>query len=67
MFQMPKIFPVPLKYIDVVRTTWTDLDEAQLRYSRDIWTDVKDKDLKGPWTGKAVFYLLRPKPDPGKM
>ena len=63
----PKSFPIPIKYIDVLRTTWTDLDEAPLRYSKDIWTDVKDKDLRVPWTGRTVFYLLRPKPPVGKM
>ena len=63
----PESFPIPIKYIDVLRTTWTDLDEASLRYSKDIWTDVKDKDLRVPWTGRTVFYLLRPKPPVGKM
>ena len=34
---------------------------------KDIWTHEKDKDLGVHWTGRTVFYLLRPKPPPGKM
>ena len=62
-----KDFPIPIKYIDVLRTTWTNLDEAPLRYFKDIWTEVKDQDLKVPWTGRTVFYLRRSKPPMGKM
>ena len=60
-------FPIPIEYVDVLRTTWTDLDEAALSMFKDIWTTELDKDLGVLWTGRTVFYLLRPKPPPKKM
>ena len=46
-------FPIPLKYIDVSRTTHTNLD-------------VK-KNLSDPWTGFTQFTLLEEKPLDGYM
>ena len=45
-------FPIPLKYIDVSRTTHTNLD-------------VVTRDLSDPWTGFTQITLLEEKPPEG--
>jgi len=58
--------PIPLKYIDILRTTETSISERAEAEIRDFWTAAGARTLSGPWTGRTVFYLLRPKPPPGK-
>ena len=53
--------------MDVLRTTYIDCDEAEVRYFKNIWTSEKDKDLRVPWSGRTVFYFLRQKPPQGQM
>ena len=53
-------FPIPLKYIDVLRRTTTDIDSEAEHIIEDIWIDDGEKELSGPWFGKTVFYILRP-------
>ena len=44
-------FPIPLKYIDVSRTTRTNLDVMQERHIDDDWNIDGSRDLSDSWTG----------------
>ena len=55
-------FPVPLKYIDVSRTTHTNLDVKQEKRIDDCWNVDGSKDLSDPWTGFTQFTLLEENP-----
>ena len=60
-------FPIPLKYIDVSRTTHTNLDVMQERRIDDCWNIDGSSDLSGYWTGfHSVFTLLNEKPLDGR-
>jgi hypothetical protein len=52
--------PLPLKYLDVMRQTYTDLETKVESSIEDVWTDDGDKILSNPWTGRTVFYPLKP-------
>ena len=58
-------FPIPLKYIDVSRTTDTNLDVKQERRIGDYWNIDGSRDLSDPWTGFIQFILLEEKPPDG--
>ena len=60
-------FPIPLKYIDVSRTTHTNLDVKQKRRINDHWNIDGSRDLSDPWTGFTPFTLLEEKPPDGFM
>ena len=60
-------FPVPLKYIDVSRTTHTNLDVMQERRIDDYWNIDGSRDLSDPWTGFTQFTLLDEKASDGYM
>ena len=60
-------FPIPLKYIDVSRTTHTNLDVMQGRRIDDYWNIDGSRDLSGSWTGCTQFILLEEKPPDGYM
>ena len=60
-------FPIPLKYIDVSRTTHTTLDVKQERRIDDYWNIDGSRDLSDPWTGFTQFTLLEEKPPNGYM
>ena len=60
-------FPVPLKYIDVSRTTHTNLDVKQEKRIDDYWDIDGSRDLSDAWTGFTQFTLLEAKPPDGKM
>ena len=60
-------FPIPLKYIDVSRTTHTNLDVKQERRIDDYWNIDGSRDLSAPWTGFTQFTLLDEKPLQGYM
>ena len=57
--------PIPLKYIDVSRTTRTNLDVMQERRIDDYWNIDGSRDLSGSWTGFTQFALLKEKPPDG--
>ena len=62
--------PVPLRYVDVMRRTETDLEDLAERQIDDYWigTDTpKTRDLSNSWVGKTTFFLLRPNPGPKHM
>ena len=54
-------FPIPLKYIDVTRTTHTNLDVEQEKRIDDYWNIDGSRDLSDPWTGFTQFTLLEEK------
>ena len=58
-------FPIPLKYVDVSRTTHTNLDVKQEKRIADYWSIDGSRDLSDPWTGFTQFTLLEEKP-PGR-
>ena len=60
-------FPIPLKYIDVSRTTHTNLDVMQERRIDDYWNVDGSRDLSGSWTGFTQFILLEEKLPDGYM
>ena len=60
-------FPIPLKYIDVSRTTQTNFDVEQERRIGDYWNIDGSRDLSDYWTGFTQFILLEEKPPDGYM
>ena len=60
-------FPIPLKYIDVSRTTHTNLDVMQESRIDDYWNIDGSRDLSESWTGLTQFTLLDEKPPDGYM
>ena len=60
-------FPIPLKYIDVTRTTHTNLDVKQEKRIDDYWNIDGSRDLSDPWTGFTQFTLLEVKAPDGYM
>ena len=54
-------FPIPLKYIDVSRTTHTNLDVKQERRIDDYWNIDGSRDLSDSWTGFTQFTPLEEK------
>ena len=66
---MPKeeTVSIPLKYIDVTRSTHTDLDVMQEKRIDDYWNVDENRSLSDSWTGFTKFALLKEKPLPGCM
>ena len=60
-------FPIPLKFIDVSRTTHTNLDVKQEKRIDDYWNIDGSRDLSDLWTGFTQFTLLEEKPPDGYM
>ena len=60
-------FPIPVKYIDVSRTTHTNLDVKQERRIDDYWNIDGSRHLSDPWTGFTQFTLLDEKAPDGYM
>ena len=58
-------FPIPLKYIDVSRTTRTNLDVKQERRIDDYWNIDGSRELSDYWTGFTQFIVLAEKPPDG--
>ena len=54
-------FPIQLKYIDVSRTTYTNLDVKQEKRIDDYWNIDVSSDLSDYWTGFTQFTLLEEK------
>ena len=58
-------FPIPLKYIDVTRTTDTTLDVTSERNIDDYWNVDGDRELLDTWTGSTRFTILSEKSPDG--
>ena len=52
--------PVPVKYIDVMRMTCTNLDTLAEKEIEDLWCDAGPKELSSQWTGKTFLIYLSP-------
>ena len=60
-------FPTPLKYIDVTRTTHTNLDVKQEKRIDDYWIIDGSRDLSDLWTGFTQFTPFDEKAPDGYM
>ena len=60
-------FPIPLKYIDVARSSHTDLDVLQEKRIDDSWKVDANRSLSDSWKGFTKFTLLKEKPPKGRM
>ena len=60
-------FPIPLKYIEVSRTTCTNLDVKQEKRIDDYWNIDGSRDLSDPWTGFTQVTLLEEEAPGGYM
>ena len=58
-------FPIPLKYIDVTRTTDTTLDVILEKGIDDCWNVDGDREVSDTWTGFTRFAVLSEKPPDG--
>ena len=58
-------FPIPLKYIDVTRTTHTNLDVKHEKRIDDYWNIDGSRDMSDPWTGFTQLTLLDEKAPDG--
>ena len=54
-------FLIPLKYIDVTRSTYTDLDVMQEKRFDDYWNVDSNRSLSDFWKGFTQFILLKEK------
>ena len=52
-------FAIPLKYIDVTRSTHTDLDVLQEKKIDDCWNVDSSKHMSDSWRGFTKFILLK--------
>ena len=52
-------FPVPLKYIDVARSSRTDLDAMQEKRIDDHWNIDENRSLSDSWKGFTKFTFLK--------
>ena len=59
--------PIPLKYIDVSRTTHTNLDVEQENRIDDYWNIDGSRDLSDSWKGFTQLALLDENPPDGYM
>ena len=64
---MKKAFTYPLCYIDVTRSTRSDLDVMQEKRVDDCWNVDSNRSLSDSWKGFAKNPLLKEKPPKGCM
>ena len=55
-------FPIPMKYIDVTRTTCSSLDVSLEKIFQDYWNVDGEKELSDVWTGFTRFILMNERP-----
>ena len=60
-------FPFPMEYIDVSRTTHTNLDVMQESRVGDYWNIDGSRDLSDSWTGFTQFAPVSEKPPEGYL
>ena len=61
--------PLPTKWLDIFRTTETDLESLSERRVEDFWSTTwndqePDRQLSEPWVGSTTFQILKPTPPP---
>ena len=54
-----KHFPIPLKYVDVMRQTQTSFNNVSQNIIIDFWTEAKGVTLFEEWTGITRFQIPR--------
>ena len=56
-----------MKFIDVIRHTFTNIDSGSEQSIRDVWKGEPEdqRELMEEWTGSTTFELLKPLPPPG--
>ena len=52
-------FPIPLRYVDLVKRTRTILDVLQESRIDKHWNIDDDRRLSEPWTGSTQFTILK--------
>ena len=52
-------FPIPLKYVDVMRQTQLCLNNVSENIINDLWTEATGVNIPEEWTGTARFLILR--------
>ena len=57
--------PVPQRFLDIMRTTETDLSDHSEATIRDYWTGTERQELAEFWKGRTIFFIRRPKPPSG--
>ena len=57
--------PIPTKYLDVIRTTYTDIGTPAENRIQDYWNMQGERVLSDTWVGKTVIPILRKPPPPG--
>ena len=57
-------FLIPVKYIDVTRSTHTDLDVMQEKRIGNYWNVDANRSLSDSWKGFTKFTLLKEHPSP---
>ena len=57
---------MPFEYMDIFRTTYTDLETTNEKIIQDYWTsDTEEgKKLSTYWKGSTKFQVMRPEPRP---
>ena len=60
--QREESFPIPLRYIDVTRTTKTSLDVWLEKNIEDHWNVHGERELFDAWTGFTRFILFNERP-----
>ena len=60
-------FPIPVKYIDVTRTTHTNLDALQESRIDDYWNVDANRSFSDSWLGFTKFAFLNGKTSKGKL
>ena len=58
-------FPIPLKYIDVTRTTFTSLDVLLVKNIDDYWKGDGERNFSDACTGFTRFISLNERPPDG--
>ena len=58
-------FPIPMKYIDVTRTTKTSMDVLLEKHLEDYWNVDGEKELSDAWIDFTRFILLNERPPDG--
>ena len=52
-------FPIPFKYVDVMRQTHTNVDHVSENVINDNWIETKNVNLSEDWTGTTRSQILR--------
>ena len=52
-------FPIPLKYVDVMRETQDEYKQCLRKIVNDMWTEATGVNLSEEWIGSTRFQILR--------